>query len=84
MNTCFNILETNVAPGVPVNPSDPNSELVHFANPVINFEFTGEEKKKTVAKTQAQPIATTEEAKPADTGSLCRYAVRCGLWRRYN
>ena len=51
----FNILETNVAPGVPVNPSDPDSELVHFANPVINFEFTGEEKKKAAPKVEAQP-----------------------------
>lgn len=66
----FNILETNVAPGIPLNPSDPNSELVHFANPVINFEFTGEEKKKTTSKTEAEPTTPTEGAKPADTGSL--------------
>jgi hypothetical protein len=46
----FNILETNVAPGIPVDPSNPNSEFVHFANPVINFEFTGEERKAAPTK----------------------------------
>lgn len=82
----FNILETNVAPGIPVDPSNPNSEFVHFANPVINFEFTGEERKAAPTKAavlqpNVSPLAqvqgtartepiTTAEAKPAETESL--------------
>jgi hypothetical protein len=34
----MNILETNIEPGRPVDASDPNSELVYFANPVLTFD----------------------------------------------
>lgn len=57
----FDNLYTNLENGVPVDDKNPNSERVHFANPVVNFDFTG-----TETKVKEEPIAT-EEIKPETT-----------------
>lgn len=68
----FNTLETNLAPGIPLDATDPNSELIHFSNPVINFEFTGKDKKAQLVKDTVQPIIPISdiEAKPAEEKSI--------------
>jgi hypothetical protein len=38
----MNILETNIEKGRPVDPKDPSSPFVHFANPVVTFDVVGD------------------------------------------
>lgn len=57
----FNILETNLAPGIPLDPADENSERIHFNNPVVNFEFTGVDKTSPAPKAAAQPAPVSDK-----------------------
>lgn len=54
----FDNLYTNLENGLPVDEKNPNSERVHFANPVVNFDFTGTEVKP---EQKAQPATEVVE-----------------------
>lgn len=45
----MNILETALEKGRPVDPKDPNSPFVHFANPVVTFNVVGDNSASLVA-----------------------------------
>jgi hypothetical protein len=63
------ILETNLEKGVPVNPSDKNSPLVYFSNPVITFDIVGKEiaaEEQTVATAPLMPDYEGLEAEKAN------------------
>jgi hypothetical protein len=62
----MNILETNIEKGRPVDPSNPDSPYVHFANPVVNFSYTPNdnnlkdlEQKTTTTNPPPAPAAPT-------------------------
>lgn len=61
----FDNLYTNLENGLPVDEKNPNSERVHFANPVVNFDFTGTEVKPEQAEQPAveEPVQPSTETK---------------------
>jgi hypothetical protein len=52
----MSILETNIEPGRPVDPNKSNSELVHFANPVVTFKTISESTQKENTEEEDDPI----------------------------
>lgn len=66
----MSILETNIEPGRPVNPSKPNSELVHFANPVLTFKKISESAEQETTEEDDPitrlfgPVSNPFDAKP--------------------
>ena len=52
----MSILETNIEPGRPVDPNKSNSELVHFANPVVTFKTISESTQKENIEEEDDPI----------------------------
>jgi len=56
-----NLLETNIEPGIPLDPKQPDGERVYFSNPVLNFSFTEptETKVTTQKENAAVPAETT-------------------------
>lgn len=76
------ILETNIEPGRPVDPSDKNSELVYFANPVLTFDITksneveleAENKKKNIPPSVGPLDPKVEKLR--DNWSLSLDAIR--------
>lgn len=57
------ILETNIEKGTPVNPKDPDTKYVYFANPVITFEQVEEVDTNLSQSTQtAAPGSAQQES----------------------
>ena len=73
----MNILETNIEKGRPVDPKDPSSPFVHFANPVVTFDVVGDnsalleasEEIETPAVTTQQPTGPVEVSEVFVTGT---------------
>lgn len=71
----MNILETNLAPGIPVDSKDPNSDLVHFSNPVINFDFTAVTKAKSAEKKETDTVPQAEYDNFIDKGIVTEQRI---------
>ena len=71
----MNILETNLAPGIPVDAKDPNSDLVHFSNPVINFEFASVSKAKPSEKKETDLVPQAEYDNFIDKGIVTEQRI---------